>query len=108
MSQFNKRVRALMEEKGLSQKELSKLSGVSEPSLCRYLRGDIEPRLDIVHNVARVLGVAESYLVGLSDKYVPEDAKNEIKRLIARNRHVLTKQDKSDIIAILYGDGDDD
>lgn len=108
MSEFNNRVKTLMVKKGLSQKELSKLSGVSEPSLCRYLRGDIEPRLDVVQNVARALGVSGTYLLGLSDEYIPEDAKAEIKRIVARNRNILTKQDKSDIIAILYGEDDDD
>lgn len=108
MSEFNNRVKTLMVKKGLSQKELSKLSEVSEPSLCRYLRGDIEPRLDVVQNVARALGVSGTYLLGLSDEYIPEDAKAEIKRIVARNRNILTKQDKSDIIAILYGEDDDD
>lgn len=107
MSNFNIRVKELMRKKHLSQKELSHMSGVSEPSLCRYIRGDIEPRIDVVQNIARVLGVSETYLLGISNQYVPEDAKTEIKRIVARNRNILTKQDKSEIIAILYGENDD-
>lgn len=106
MSEFGDRVKALIEEKELSQKELSNMCRISEPSLCRYIRGDIEPRIDIVRNIAKALGVSETYLLGLSDSYVPEDTKAEIKRIVARNRNILTKQDKSDIIAILYGADD--
>ena len=96
-----------MNEKKLSQKELSKLSGVSEPSLCRYLRGDSEPRLDIIQNVARALGVSEAYLFGKTDANVVSDEIEEIKRIVARNRNVLTRRDKSDILALLYGEDDD-
>lgn len=108
MSNFCERVRLLMRDKNLSQAELSRLSGVSEPSLCRYLRGDIEPRIDIVQNIARALGVSEAYLLGYTSEHVQLDPKTEIKRVVARNRNILSKQDKADIIAILYGEDDDE
>ncbi len=107
MSEFGIRARAIMNEKKLSQKELSKLSGVSEPSLCRYLRGDSEPRFDIIQNVARALGVSEAYLFGKTDANVVSNEIEEIKRIVARNRNVLTRRDKSDILALLYGEDDD-
>ena len=50
MNTFAESVRKMMEEKKLTQKDLSRLSGVSEPSLCRYLNGAINPRMDIVIN----------------------------------------------------------
>ena len=106
MSIFCVRVKELMKEKKLSQKGLSFLSGISEPSICRYLRGDTEPRIDVVHNIAAALGVSDAYLLGSSDEYEEKDAKTEIKIMIARNRNILTKQDKSDIISILYGEED--
>ena len=40
MKTFAENVRELIEKKKLSQKGLSKISGVSEPSLCRYLKED--------------------------------------------------------------------
>ncbi len=106
MSEFKNRVKEIMKEKNLSQKEVSEISGVSEASLCRYLRGITEPRIDIVQNVARALGVSESYLLGTSNKYIPADEKTEIKRILARNRKILTPKEKSEIIAILYGEDD--
>lgn len=63
MTIFAKRVKLLMKEKNLTQKKLSELSGVSEPSLCRYLN-DKESRFDVVMNTAKALGVSTNYLLG--------------------------------------------
>lgn len=106
MKEFSERVKRLLQEKKLSQAELSTLSGVAAPSLCRYLRGDIEPRIDIVRNIAMALGVSEAYLLGLDEENHPVDERQELKQLVARNRHILTKEDKSEIIALLYGEDD--
>ena len=106
MKVFCERVKQLLQEKKLSQAELSSLSGVTAPSLCRYLRGDIEPRIDIVRNIARALGVSEAYLFGLDEDDHTIDERQELKQMVARNRHILTKEDKSEIIALLYGEND--
>ncbi len=106
MKEFCERVKKLLQEKKLSQAELSSLSGVTAPSLCRYLRGEIEPRVDIVRNIARALGVSESYLLGSDGEDRAIDERQELKQLVARNRHILTKEDKSEIVALLYGEDD--
>ena len=64
MSEFTKRVKELMERDQISQKELAKLSGISESSISRYLSGSKEPRMDILANIAKVFNVTTSYLVG--------------------------------------------
>ncbi|MCM1533746.1 MAG: helix-turn-helix domain-containing protein [Corallococcus sp.] len=107
MTAFKDRVKEIMREKKLSQKELSKISGITEPSLCRYLRGDIEPRADVVQNIAKALGVSAAYLIGASDTYVQQNAVEEVKLIVARNRNIFTASDKKDIISILYGEEDD-
>ena len=106
MKEFCERVKKLLQEKKLSQAELSSLSGVTAPSLCRYLRGEIEPRVDIVRNIARALGVSEYYLLGSDGEDRAIDERQELKQLVARNRHILTKEDKSEIVALLYGEDD--
>lgn len=106
MEVFCERVIKILQEKKLSQAELSSLSGVSTPSICRYLRGNIEPRIDIVRNIARALGVSAAYLLGLDEEDHAIDERQELKQLVARNRHILTKEDKSEIIALLYGEDD--
>lgn len=79
------------------------MSGIAEASLCKYLRGDSEPRLDIIANLAKALDVSEAYLIGESNEIKEENYKLKIRDLVARNRNIMTDQDKMDIINMLYG-----
>lgn len=107
MKEFCERVKRIMRERKLTQTELSARSGVPAPSLCRYLRGDTEPRIDIVRSIARALGVAETYLLGLDDETHPVDERQQLKQLVARNRHILTEEEKNELVALLYDEDDD-
>lgn len=107
MSTFTKRVKSVLNEKKITQKQLSRLSGIAEASICRYIRGDSEPRLDIVANIARALNVSEAYLIGETDEKKVDNYKLEIRDIVARNRNIMTDQDKMDIINMLYGRYDD-
>ena len=107
MSEFTSRVKKLLSQKQMTQKELSKLSNIAEASICRYLRGDSEPRLDILSNIARALDVSEAYLIGQTDEIKPSDYKLEIRDIVARNRKRMSDKDKMDIINMLYGRFDD-
>lgn len=53
MTTFIERVQELMKRDNVSQKQLSELSHISEPSISRYLSGKTEPRMDIVVNIAK-------------------------------------------------------
>lgn len=104
MSIFEERVKKLMKKSKLSQKDLSNLSGVSEPSLCRYLKGQ-KPRMDVVNNIAKALGVSSEYLLGgenniVSNPYV------ETRNIVARNRGQLTSQQKAELINMLFDKND--
>lgn len=52
-----------MSKMKITQKELANLSEVSQPSLCRYLKGQM-PRQDVINNVAEALGVSSEHLLG--------------------------------------------
>lgn len=107
MSTFTKRVKSILEEKKITQKQLSQLSGIAEASICRYLRGDSEPRLDIIARIANALNVSEAYLIGETNEKKADNYKLEIRDIVARNRNIMTDQDKIDIINMLYGRYDD-
>ncbi|MCQ2554696.1 MAG: helix-turn-helix domain-containing protein [Clostridia bacterium] len=103
MSVFAERTKKLMVENKINQKELSKLSGVSEPSLCRYLQGNIMPRMDVIINVANALGVSQDYLIGgncthttTTDPYV------ETRTVVMRNRGQLSSDEKMNLLRILF------
>lgn len=103
MSIFSVRVKQIMSEKKLTQKKVSELSGVSEASLCRYL-GGAEPRMDIVANVASALGVTVNYLLGETECFETEDAFVETRKLVARNKNILTDEQKTELIKILFSE----
>lgn len=44
---WQEKVKNLMNDRGINQKQLSQLSGITESSVSRYLRSDRRPRLDV-------------------------------------------------------------
>ena len=44
---WQEKVKNLMNDRGINQKQLSQLSGITESSVSRYLRSERRPRLDI-------------------------------------------------------------
>jgi len=105
MTKFIERVQQLMERDNISQKQLSALSHISEPSISRYLSGKTEPRMDIVVNIAKVFGVHPSYLLGETNSIETEDGFEETFRIVARNKSKLDDSQKAAIIKMLFGEG---
>lgn len=100
MSIFSERVKELISKMKITQKELSKLSGVSEPSLCRYLKGQM-PRQDVINNVAEALGVSSEYLLGgVQEKQ--EEPYVLTRAMVMRHRGQLTAQQKAELINMLF------
>lgn len=102
MSYFSDRVKEVMLEKGINQKDLSFLSGVSESSLCRYLKGQVLPRMDIIINVSKGLGVSVDYLQGKSIEKEGGDPYCETRNVVFRNKNQLTSMQKAEIINMLF------
>lgn len=102
MSKFAEVVKSLLEEKNITQKELSFMSGVSEPSLCRYLSKGIQPRMDVVNNVAKALGVTSDYLLGGECKVSINEPYVETRNIVTRNRSQLTVEQKAELIKLLF------
>lgn len=99
---WEERVKNLMIERGINQKQLSRLSGITESSVSRYLRSERRPRLDIVINFAKAFGVATNYL--LDDGEASEvSAYDTISTAIARKGGELTAEEKNELIALLLG-----
>lgn len=103
MKEFKERVKSLMERDNISQKELARLSGISEASISRYLSGDLRPRMDILANIAKVFNVSTSYLVGEADDAIQSDPYEETLCVVTRNKAKLDDVQKAEIIKILFG-----
>lgn len=63
-SSFGARLRALMEERGLSYEQLGALLGRTPQTLNRYVLGRREPRIGAADDMARILGVNPLWLQG--------------------------------------------
>ncbi|MBO4750723.1 MAG: helix-turn-helix transcriptional regulator [Lachnospiraceae bacterium] len=102
---WNQMVLDLMKQKGVNQKQLSKLSGITESSISRYLNSDKTPRMDVVVNIAKALQVETDYFLKEEDK--GQTAFNVISTAIARKGGELTAEEKNRLIALLLEGGHD-
>lgn len=60
---LGERIRAARRAAGLSQSEVSKLSGISKPTLSRYENDHVLPSVATLHRIAGALDVPVSKLV---------------------------------------------
>lgn len=97
------KVLKLMEQKGITQKELSKRSGIAESSISRYLHSEKMPRMDVVINFAKALEVDIEYL--LDEKEKSESAYITIATAVARKGSELTAEERNRLIALILGMG---
>ncbi len=101
MEAWNKMVLDLMEKKGINQQQLAKMSGITASSICRYLKSDKTPRMDVVINVAKALQVETDYF--LSEEEKGQSAYNVIYSAIARKGEELTPEERYQLAALITG-----
>lgn len=68
------RIKQLRKEKGITQEELAKATGISRVTLGFYERNDNPPPVDTLCAIAKYFGVSTDYLLGLTDARKPENA----------------------------------
>ena len=73
---FSERLQRIMNERGLNQSELARLSGVSKSSISRYLSGAWKAKQDTIYSLAQVLRVSEAWLMGYDVDMKPSENKN--------------------------------
>lgn len=80
---FADRLRILLAEKRIRQKDLAEAIGVSPSSITNYVNNKKIPPVDVAQAIANYLGVSLDYLMGSTDNRfgIDEDV-NEIKEII--------------------------
>lgn len=97
------RISDLLEQQGLSQRELADKVGVTEVSMSRYIKGDRTPKGPIISNIARVLHTTSDYLLGHEvEAEDPELVYYRTQRAIARNAKKWSKKQKADLVNALF------
>ncbi len=66
-SKFNERLKELRIEKGLTQIELSKATGLSQSAIALWECGQRLPNVEVIITIATYFGVTSDYLIGLED-----------------------------------------
>lgn len=72
---FSKNLRRLMEQKGVSRQDLSKILGVSYFTISDWVNGKKYPRMDKVEMLADYFGVLKSDLI--EEKGIDKDSPDE-------------------------------
>lgn len=99
--EFGSRVAETLQKRGMTQKELATLIGVTEAVMSRYVSGDREPRPEMLANIATALHTTSDFLLGIENE---EFSHPRIRRMIARNAATMTEQEKRELINALFGE----
>ena len=59
------RLKIAIRNKGITQRDLARRSGVSEGNISHYCKGDWMPKRDKIYRMASVLEVSPAWLIGL-------------------------------------------
>ena len=96
------RLSQLLNERGMSQKELAQRAEVTEAAMSHYIKGDRVPRSSVLARIAKALNTTSDYLM----EGLPQNTVDELglaKRLIARNVDQMSPVQKREILSILLG-----
>ena len=63
MPKFKNNIVKIRKEKGISQKQLSKIMGIQEPMLCEIEKGRKDPRISTVKRISAALSVTVDNLI---------------------------------------------
>lgn len=98
------KVKKLMRQKRLQQRELAGMCGVTEAAMSRYLAGIRQPRSETLANMATALATTSNDLLGIEE---PADV-DEVFRLVARNAAGISKDVRLQLIKLLSSVETDD
>lgn len=96
----------LLVQRGMTQKELAKVSNVTESAISHYIKGDRVPRGVNLRKIADALHTTVDYL--LEDENCENGLKDDmelVKTLIARNASQMTQEEKLELLSILISKG---
>lgn len=61
------RLREVIKQSNLSQKEIAKNVGVSPQTISKYMKKDIFPALDTFAKICKLLDVSSDYVLGVAE-----------------------------------------
>lgn len=95
-------IKEMLEQKGISQKELASSAGVTEAAMSHYIKGDRVPRGANLLNIAKALGITTNVLLGESEE--DDVSYEQINTLVAHKAKDFTKEQKKALINLILGE----
>ena len=96
------KISALIQARGITQKELAETIGTTEATMSRYVSGERDPKSEVLANIATALRTTTDYLLGIEDVGNLNNDLPRIQRLIARNAQLMTAEQKKELINALF------
>lgn len=78
IEQFSKRIKHIRKRRHMTQAEFSKSLGITQRGLQYYEKGERLPEMSLFCHICLTLNVSADYLLGFSDKQIPENEKNNL------------------------------
>ncbi len=102
MNKIGDNIKTELERRKISQKELCKMTGISESAMSKYLASQNSLRSDIVAKIARALDVNIYQLLGIEEK---EGSTYDVCKtaLLARSGSSLSDKEKQELINLIFG-----
>ena len=98
------KVRKLMTERRIQQRDLAMMSGVTEAAMSRYLAGTRQPKSETLANMATALHTTSNDLLGMEP---PPDIE-QVYSLVARSASSIPQDIKMKLIQLLSQTNVDD
>lgn len=99
---LGEKILKLIQERGITQKDLAAMIGTTEATMSRYISGDRDPKAEVLANIATALHTTTDYLLGIEETGDPVRDFPHIERLIARNAQLMSPEQKKALIAALF------
>ncbi|MCW9044876.1 MAG: helix-turn-helix transcriptional regulator [Alphaproteobacteria bacterium] len=77
MKEFGKHLRDRARALGMTDADVARQAGLSEPRYGHYVRGAREPNLELLCKISRVLGVSPNDLLGFEKNQSDDEARNQ-------------------------------
>ena len=105
---FSKKLRALLDKKNITQVELSKILGVSESTVGKWLLQKSMPRMTIIEKLASHFQVDKTYFFNDNDSKLPDE--KDLPELTAKDEREIESdlEDMMHSVASASCEGDDD
>jgi len=99
---LSRRMLELIQQLGITQKELAARATVSTAAISHYVKGERMPNSETLANIATALRTTSDYLMGKNSE--EQFDYSQTYRILARNADNLTIDEKTRLIKVLFGE----